>query len=220
VRAGLRGVRSRIGRGVSVSLSGNGNAAYLALADPTAARDWLARCTENLSYRGIPGTLPALDHARGLLHLADGHTGRARAALATASRGWQERQRFWEGTQVLLDQARTAARSRRPDEAAAFLRQARQQAQLRGASPLLALAPASTDVVAAPSGGSLTTREVEVARLVATGATNRQIAEALAISPKTVAAHIEHILTKLGAARRAEIAAWASNHIGTATAQR
>jgi len=43
---------------------------------------------------------------------------------------------------------------------------------------------------------------------VATGATNRQIAQTLFIAPKTVSAHVEHILAKLGAARRTEIAAW------------
>ena len=61
---------------------------------------------------------------------------------------------------------------------------------------------------------SLTAREFEVARLVAAGATNREIAATLSIAPKTVAAHVEHILTKLGAARRAEIAAWATTHAG------
>jgi DNA-binding CsgD family transcriptional regulator len=54
----------------------------------------------------------------------------------------------------------------------------------------------------------LTARELEVAHLVATGATNPEIARALSIAPKTVAAHVEHILTKLAAGRRAEIAAW------------
>jgi DNA-binding CsgD family transcriptional regulator len=54
----------------------------------------------------------------------------------------------------------------------------------------------------------LTAREFEVARLVAAGRTNREIAAALFLSPKTVAAHVEHILTKLEAGRRAEIAAW------------
>ena len=58
------------------------------------------------------------------------------------------------------------------------------------------------------SKGPLTVRELEVAVLVASGSTNREIAASLTISPKTVAAHVEHILAKLGAARRAEIAAW------------
>jgi DNA-binding CsgD family transcriptional regulator len=54
----------------------------------------------------------------------------------------------------------------------------------------------------------LTAREFEVARLVAAGNTNRQIPAELFLSPKTVSAHVEHILAKLGAARRTEIAAW------------
>ena len=48
---------------------------------------------------------------------------------------------------------------------------------------------------------------MEVARLVGEDATNREIDTALSISPKSVAAHVEHILTKLGASRRAQTAA-------------
>jgi DNA-binding NarL/FixJ family response regulator len=54
----------------------------------------------------------------------------------------------------------------------------------------------------------LSSREFEVAQLVAAGLTNRQIAEHLVLAPKTISAHITHILTNLDAARRAEIAAW------------
>ena len=57
------------------------------------------------------------------------------------------------------------------------------------------------------SGGPLTAREFEVAGW-SPPARPREIAAALFLSPKTVAAHVEHILTKLGAGRRAEIAAW------------
>jgi DNA-binding CsgD family transcriptional regulator len=54
----------------------------------------------------------------------------------------------------------------------------------------------------------LSAREVEVARLVAGGMTNPEIVSAAAIAPKTAAAHVEHIRTKLGVSRRAQIAAW------------
>ncbi len=54
----------------------------------------------------------------------------------------------------------------------------------------------------------LTVREFEVARLIASGLTNAGIATDLVVSPKTVSAHVEHILAKLGVGRRAEIAAW------------
>ena len=54
----------------------------------------------------------------------------------------------------------------------------------------------------------LTAREFEVARLIAEGLTNGEIAERLDIAPKTASSHVEHILAKLGVTRRAEIAAW------------
>jgi DNA-binding NarL/FixJ family response regulator len=53
----------------------------------------------------------------------------------------------------------------------------------------------------------LTAREQEVARLVASGSTNRQIAETLVISPGTARTHVEHIRSKLGVASRTAIAA-------------
>jgi DNA-binding CsgD family transcriptional regulator len=51
----------------------------------------------------------------------------------------------------------------------------------------------------------LSGREMEVARLVAAGMTNREIADALTIGLKTAAAHIR---TKLGFSRPVQIAAW------------
>ena len=57
--------------------------------------------------------------------------------------------------------------------------------------------------------GGLTSREREVARLVAQGKSNRAIADELVVGVSTVEAHISHIFTKLGFASRAQIAAWA-----------
>ena len=57
----------------------------------------------------------------------------------------------------------------------------------------------------------LTSREFEVARLIGEGMTNAEIADALDIAPKTASSHVEHILAKLGASRRAEIATWVSH---------
>jgi DNA-binding CsgD family transcriptional regulator len=56
----------------------------------------------------------------------------------------------------------------------------------------------------------LSAREFEVAKLIAQGLTNAEIGERIFVSPKTVSAHVEHILAKLDVARRAEIAAWTS----------
>ena len=59
-------------------------------------------------------------------------------------------------------------------------------------------------VSVAPIVEALTSREVEVLRLVAIGASNRRIAEELTVSVGTVKAHVSHILGKLGAHSRTE----------------
>ncbi|HEY9325607.1 MAG TPA: LuxR C-terminal-related transcriptional regulator, partial [Candidatus Limnocylindria bacterium] len=55
---------------------------------------------------------------------------------------------------------------------------------------------------------SLTKREREVAAYVAEGLTNRDIAERLVISDRTVESHVEHIRNKLGVRSRAQVATW------------
>jgi predicted ATPase len=57
----------------------------------------------------------------------------------------------------------------------------------------------------------LTPREREVAGLVAKGLTNREIAACLVVSKRTVDAHLEHILGKLGYSSRVQVAALASH---------
>jgi predicted ATPase/DNA-binding CsgD family transcriptional regulator len=67
-----------------------------------------------------------------------------------------------------------------------------------------------------PSGGAnaesgigpLTRRESEVARLITQGLSNREVGKALAISERTVDAHVQHILNKLGFSSRTQVAAW------------
>jgi DNA-binding CsgD family transcriptional regulator len=51
-------------------------------------------------------------------------------------------------------------------------------------------------------------REREVARLIADGLSNRAIAVRLGLSERTIEAHVEHILDKLGFRSRAKVAAW------------
>jgi predicted ATPase/DNA-binding CsgD family transcriptional regulator len=56
--------------------------------------------------------------------------------------------------------------------------------------------------------GAPTPRELEIARLIADGLSNKAIAERLVISPATVARHVANIMLKLGFRSRAQIAAW------------
>jgi DNA-binding NarL/FixJ family response regulator len=81
-----------------------------------------------------------------------------------------------------------------------------------GARPDIAAADVILDELAdgdhsAPN--TLTDREVEVLGLVATGRTNRAVADTLGISEKTVARHVANIFGKLGVSTRAAATAYA-----------
>ena len=69
--------------------------------------------------------------------------------------------------------------------------------------------PLSPQAVTSSVYGGLSTREREVAALVAQGSTNREIATHLVVSERTAEAHVSNILVKLGFTTRAQIAAWA-----------
>jgi DNA-binding CsgD family transcriptional regulator len=192
-----------------------GTRAHLELGDTGMAERFMERVATGLRARSIPGTLPAIRHAEGLVALAAGRTGQARDALGEGLEGWRSRRRTWEGSWAAIDLARCLHRSNRPADAAALVKEVAAFAERVAARPLAA---AATDLgrrlrAHHPDGepwAPLSAREFAVARLIARGLTNREVAAELTISPKTVAAHVEHILGRLGAARRAEIAAWAA----------
>jgi DNA-binding CsgD family transcriptional regulator/tetratricopeptide (TPR) repeat protein len=117
-----------------------------------------------------------------------------RVAAALLSAGDDARAR------ALLDDA-TVLLARWPGWRAAQLAELR--SELADAVPL---APVGRD------GFPLTSREQEVATLIAAGLTNAQLARRLHIAPKTAAAHVSNILTKLGMVSRSEVAAWAARH--------
>ena len=71
------------------------------------------------------------------------------------------------------------------------------------------MTPAPPHHASADVDTPLTARELEVARLLARGFTNRQVAEELVIADRTATTHVTHILTKLGLSTRAQVAVWA-----------
>ena len=188
--------------------------AYLAHGDIAAAENWSDRVAAVLTARAIPGTLPAINHGRGLVLLARGEVSAAHQALEAANEAWRARRRFWEGTWARLDLAEAAVSARRRGQAAILLDEARTVACAAGATTVVEAADRLTTSFDHGRQDEpwhpLSAREFEVARLVAAGLTNRQIGEQLVLAPKTISAHVAHILTKLGAARRAEIAAWSA----------
>jgi DNA-binding CsgD family transcriptional regulator len=84
-----------------------------------------------------------------------------------------------------------------------------QQAVNLAMAVALGAAPGDRD---RPQQVLLTPRERQVAALVASGRTNRQIGRVLGISEKTVEVHLHHVMSKLDARSRAEVAAWAVTH--------
>ena len=72
------------------------------------------------------------------------------------------------------------------------------------------MASIPTKSPAYPDG--LSSREVEVLRLIATGKTDREIAEELFISVRTVGHHVSNILNKTNAVNRTEAATYAAVH--------
>jgi HD-GYP domain-containing protein (c-di-GMP phosphodiesterase class II)/DNA-binding CsgD family transcriptional regulator len=60
--------------------------------------------------------------------------------------------------------------------------------------------------------GGLTSREIEVLRLLVRGLSNKEIAEQLVISRRTAGSHVEHIYTKIGVSNRAQASLFAVKH--------
>jgi DNA-binding CsgD family transcriptional regulator len=87
-----------------------------------------------------------------------------------------------EGTKMTLEEARTCALST----------EAEPSVETRAVDPLRSLTP----------------RQREVARLVADGRSNREIAVMLVVSERTAEYHVQQILNTLGFGSRAQIAAW------------
>ncbi len=94
------------------------------------------------------------------------------------------------------------------DEALALLRRAGAMADDLGMAVTAGNIGELLRRLRAPKSGPLTRREWEIAELVATGLSNREIVERLTLSERTAQNHVQHILTKLGLPNRAQVAVW------------
>ncbi|MPY98689.1 MAG: DNA-binding response regulator [Actinophytocola sp.] len=155
--------------------------------------------------------------ARGAVALADGDAHRACASFRRAWQAWQELDAPYEAAEVRLSMAKACRELRDHDTAEMELNAACRTFEKLAAAPALALAEGLTR---APTNttdtnrttDALTRRELDVVRLVASGATNRDIARALSISEKTVARHLSNMFGKLGVTSRSGVTAYAYEH--------
>jgi DNA-binding CsgD family transcriptional regulator/tetratricopeptide (TPR) repeat protein len=145
------------------------------------------------------------------------------AARAAAAAGWETLAIPYPAACARLREAEALLASRAPHaRVEAALQAAHQTATRLGAGPLrrelellarrgrarleATAQPRATEPPTEVSSLGLTRREAEVLALVAAGRTNRQIGEALFITPKTASLHVSRILAKLGVAGRVEAA--------------
>jgi DNA-binding CsgD family transcriptional regulator len=146
------------------------------------------------------------DYARGAVDLADGDARAALVALRRACAAWQELEAPLETARTRVLVGRACAALNDEDTAAMELEAAADTFARLGAAPELARISRPAD------RHGLTTRELEVLQLLASGKSNREIAAALVISHHTVRRHVQNTFAKLGVSSRAAATAFAFRH--------
>jgi ATP/maltotriose-dependent transcriptional regulator MalT len=173
------------------------------------AADELQRMAE---VRETPLLTAVAARALGTVLLARHEPAKALEVFGRARRCWAELQAPYEAARNRVLVAR-ALRALGDDDTASIEERAAAEVFRRvGAS--LDLKPLEAPGVGGASDPvvGLTPREIEVVRLVATGRTNREIADELVISGKTVARHLHNVFTKLDLPNRSAATAWAYEH--------
>ena len=148
-----------------------------------------------------PGFRAWAAHARGATLVRREQHAEALDALQTALREYRTQQSRYETAQIYEWMA-IAHKGLGEDELATA-----DSATAENIYAQLGVEPAQVCGSSAPGG--LTKREIEILRRVAGGATNKQVAERICISEKTVGRHLANIYAKLAVSSRTAAVAWA-----------
>ncbi len=195
-----------------------------AQGNPDAALHIAEQLIESAPGEDRTQPIPALLNLKGKALAALGRFDEAERALQEAKSGAQERGARPFQWQIHAALARLYQHIRREDDTERELAAAREIIQTLGTTiddPALRESftraalerlpkekPVSPRRAAKKQFGGLTAREREVAALIAQGKSNRQIADELVLSERTVENHIGNILSKLGFDSRTRIATW------------
>jgi DNA-binding CsgD family transcriptional regulator len=176
------------------------------LEDARRAQRELDELTDG--YRG--GMLGAIvAHTRGAVALAENDAGNALVALREAALLWQELGARYESARARELVGLACRQLGDADAGEMELESAWEVFGQLGAAPDVSRVGKLIRHAGRRAAGGLTARELEIVRLVATGRTNRAIAEELVISEKTVARHVSNVFAKLGVSSRSAVTAFA-----------
>jgi DNA-binding NarL/FixJ family response regulator len=150
---------------------------------------------------GTPGFRAWAAHARGALLVVSGEHNAALDALHKALREYRTQQCRYETAQVYewMAKAHVALGEHQAADA--------DTATAESIYRQLRVEPVRKP--ATPSPGGLTKREVDILTRIAGGATNKQVAEQVFLSEKTVRRHLANIYSKLGVSSRTAAVSWA-----------
>ncbi len=192
--------------------------AELALGRLDQAEDWARRATATAEEMGLPGRRAAARQARAAVRLARGDAGAAVGHALAAAEDLAAAGRRVDCERARILAGRAMAADGRREHAIEELERAR-GALVEADAPRLAdgaarelrklglrIARPGAQGNAATGIRSLSAREAEIAELVATGRTNREIAADLHLSQKTVENHLGRVFSKLDISSRAALA--------------
>jgi len=185
----------------------------LAVSDIPAARTAADELKNTAARHGAPFLRASADCACGAVLLAEGDVRKALITLRRGWSGWCELGAPYEAARARSLIALACREQGDLDAAEMELAAARHTfGRLGAATDTARLEKLAGKKTAKSTAGPLSSRELQVLRLVASGTTNRGIAAKLGISDKTVARHVSNIFNKLDLTSRAAATAYAYQH--------
>jgi DNA-binding CsgD family transcriptional regulator len=183
----------------------------LAVGDADTAAAAAQAAADEAEREPLPVKGAVADHCRGLLTADLAPVLAAAAYHGSAGRPLRRAEALTDAAVLLAGQGGTGPARDWFDEAVGLYRDMDAQWAIRGAAARLrdyGIQPPQEDHRARPARGweSLTATEAKVARLIADGRSNPEIAAELSLSRNTVQAHVSRIMAKFGARSRVEIA--------------
>jgi DNA-binding CsgD family transcriptional regulator len=180
--------------------------AAIAAEDPSTARRAADALDEAAATYGSAGLVAAATQSRGRVCVAAGEPDRAIEHLRRACQHWRDLDAPYRAAMARLDLAR--ALDQVGDEHGATLEREAATSTLTRLGVTVAVGTRAP--VALPDG--ITRREAEVLALVAQGLTNRDVADKLVLSERTVARHLANLYTKIGVTSRTAATTYAHRH--------